>query len=840
LQIHWDLKGDTTILSNQTLTIPSGTVLNIGFEILNNNNNGPYIFTNDGTIYNNGTILLFPFKYTRYDGEYNDFINNGNIIGEECISAFDYNNNFPVISFSNQLNSLNFDDRIINFSITNVDVKINWNTIQNSNIIVKNYCIYVSNSIIDDINTFDKNKIIKYSNTTTSATISILNNQLPYYIWMGVEITTGQMWSQNYRKLTFPVENLDSKVQMNTTGDVRAYLTWNIPYNLRIEDFQLNSFYVDMSINPDFNTVTRNEFKKFNDNEFRILDSSGNILDRIQVVIDINNNIKTAYYTYLYLNASVIYYFKIGVPYKDIVISSNVSQGSWIKYMSLLPNNFPNADNNYAQRANGIFYLTPGREVSVERDIGSRGWILTLLRPIQIYRDISWSGTWGGSLILTIDMNWNIRLQFKTTDGWRQNNQTIFTHMSIDRDNNNAKETKYSSGVKKVSHNIVKYSYGEQRGGGYSEIEGQKLYKMVGGLFGISLEPHLEFVGFDPNLSISLVSNYSGNISGSTPLEVRNLAQFIHFNAEFVGYYDGYPRRDIAGGDMVIKVFNTIGLRMPTIDMSFKQLLSQSYTYYEINHDINHTTMDYITQYSPQMILIDIAECVNIEQKSDGTFTIKLIRPIKITISMKFKYNDGNDADHEFTYTVETYIGTPNSLTWRIDTHLKGSGYLSVLIHPQQEKEYYIRTGFKQRIFSNLHNFDQINITTTNSLIDKNERIFSLPTFVAEFSDDNSIEVDSMVVSTGRQHERPNTEINIFSKTLESKTLILSETNIINCISLQDIIRIDNEIATFKQVKSASFHLYPRYDPRSFGPILFNQPLSMKTISINCSEYPNI
>jgi hypothetical protein len=698
LQIHWDLKGDTTILSNQTLTIPSGTVLNIGLEILNNNNNGPYIFTNDGTIYNNGTILLFPFKYTRYDGddgEYNDFINNGNIIGDECINAFDYNNNFPVISFQS-IPLLQFNDKII----SNTEVMISWNQ-ENVHILKKNVCIYISNT--KDVYTFDQSKVIKHSGSSSFTTISTsnLNQHLPHYVWMGIEITTGQIWSPNYRKLTFPIaSDFNAEVKLHKGNDGRGFLSWTVPYNFSVEDFLLEYFYIEYSKTPDFSNdkvVRRYRLTDSNNaNNFTFVDNISNPIipeDIIEIVIDTNNNIRKANTIIERLLPDIIYYFRVGILYKNTLNWSTVSQGSWtriINNMSLLPNNFLNADSNYAQRANGIFYLTPDLDVSVERDlIGSRGWKLTIFRPIVIHRDISWSGTWGGSLILTIDMNWNISLQFKTTDGWRQNNQTIFGNMSIERDYNNEKQTKYSSDVKKVSHNIVKYNYGEQRGG-YSAIE--RKIEIVDSIAMISSE-----------IDITIVSNHIGPI-----LEVRNLAQFINFNAEFVGYYDGFPKRDIAGGDMVIKVFNMIGLRMPTIDMSFKQLLSQSYTYYEINY----TTSDRFSK-----ILIDIAECVNIEQKTDGTFNIKLIRPIKITKTVIYNYS---------THTMVIQIGTPNSLTWSILTYFEST---------QETAPNYggaVVFVYNSSIFTNLAKF--VSSNNTNIHINKNDYIFSLNSTYDDFT----------------------------------------------------------------------------------------------------------
>jgi hypothetical protein len=45
---------------------------------------------------------------------------------------------------------------------------------------------------------------------------------------------------------------------------------------------------------------------------------------------------------------------------------------------------------------------------------------------IELRHDVSISGSWGGTIIVTISKNWNIIVRFVTADGWRQNNQWIY------------------------------------------------------------------------------------------------------------------------------------------------------------------------------------------------------------------------------------------------------------------------------------------------------------------------------------------------------------------------------------------------------------------------------
>ena len=290
-------------------------------------------------------------------------------------------------------------------------------------------------------------------------------------------------------------------------------------------------------------------------------------------------------------------------------------------------------------------------------------------------------------------MNWNISLQFKTTDGWRQNNQTVFGNMSIESDDNTDVAKYGPDHIKKGSYNIVKYNYGRQAGN-YSEIERKTV---------LIVDSTTSFIMMSSEIDITIVSNHIGPI-----LEVRNLTDFIHFNAEFVGYYYDYmqsidtPRRDIANGDMFIKVFNSIGIRMPTIDMSFKQLLTKNQSYYEINYG----TSDRFSN-----ILIDIAECINIEQKTDGTFNITLIRPIKITKTVSYD---------NVIYTMIIEIGTPKNVTWSILTYFQASRKFFRDGNGDNRA-----LGYTRSIFTNLVKFDSVD---SKVLINKNEYFHSEPT----------------------------------------------------------------------------------------------------------------
>jgi hypothetical protein len=111
----------------------------------------------------------------------------------------------------------------------------------------------------------------------------------------------------------------------------------------------------------------------------------------------------------------------------------------------LNPNNCSSVA-NYAQTASGLFYLIPGLDVSYERNAENTGWYITILRPIVITRDISWNGTWGGTLTLIINMDWNVTLNFSSPDHWRQRNQWIYGRMSIEKDIIN--ELQYENDVK--------------------------------------------------------------------------------------------------------------------------------------------------------------------------------------------------------------------------------------------------------------------------------------------------------------------------------------------------------------------------------------------------------
>ena len=100
-------------------------------------------------------------------------------------------------------------------------------------------------------------------------------------------------------------------------------------------------------------------------------------------------------------------------------------------------------------------------KVNSESD-GTTSYEVEILRPIELFHNVSIPGTWGGDIKVTIDDKWNINMSFNTTDGWRQNNQWIYGRLffqsgNVQRESSAApgleKETVYTRRISFINDN---------------------------------------------------------------------------------------------------------------------------------------------------------------------------------------------------------------------------------------------------------------------------------------------------------------------------------------------------------------------------------------------------
>jgi hypothetical protein len=349
---------------------------------------------------------------------------------------------------------------------------------------------------------------------------------------------------------------------------------------------------------------------------------------------------------------------------------------------SLNPNNCSSVA-NYAQTASGLFYLIPGLDVSYERNAENTGWYITILRPIVITRDISWSATWGGTLTLKIDMDWNVTLTFSSPDHWRQRNQWIYGRMSIEKDIIN--ELQYENDVKKnvartfnMSPQDTGETYGKyvaiKRGIDSDDQEAAK----------VSVTISLGNVGYQNKYLLYPSVNGEKQVWRYFEL-VRDLNGFLRFDAEFVGYYAGTLRND-----QKIRVTNTVGIAMPFFNIMVPKSINYQNDIYEIfiperknpilwskcnlrgYRDRYCGTHNY--NVGVDNVIVDISKCLDVQQLNDGTFNIRLVRPVQIIQETRVEDPYGRGGSRNII--IKTNIKINEKSQWEINTSIVYGSYI--------------------------------------------------------------------------------------------------------------------------------------------------------------------
>jgi hypothetical protein len=348
----------------------------------------------------------------------------------------------------------------------------------------------------------------------------------------------------------------------------------------------------------------------------------------------------------------------------------------------LNPNNCSNVA-NYAQTASGLFYLIPGLDVSYERNAENTGWYITILRPIVITRDISWNGTWGGTLTLTINMDWNVTLNFSSPDHWRQRNQWIYGRMSIEKDIIN--ELQYKNDVKQNvarTFNMPPQVSGEVYGK-YVAIK-QGINSDDQDAKNVSVTISLGNVGYQGKYLLYPSINGEKQVWRYFEL-VRDLNGFLRFDAEFVGYYAGNLQYD-----QKIRVTNTVGIAMPFLNITVPQSMNYQNDIYEIiiqqktpvswsECNTRGFRYGYCGTYDDSVI-VDISKCLDVQQLNDGTFNIRLVRPVQIiqqTIADEPKPGPSFKGNN-WTTIIKTNIKINEKSQWEINTSIVYGRYYSI------------------------------------------------------------------------------------------------------------------------------------------------------------------
>jgi hypothetical protein len=139
------------------------------------------------------------------------------------------------------------------------------------------------------------------------------------------------------------------------------------------------------------------------------------------------------------LEGNVTYYFRIGIKniYDNVIYYETVAQVTTLTLYR--PDNFsinpPASDPVLSQLIHHDRKVDETDNCFKVTMVSSTSYDVEILRPIELFHDISIPGNWGGNIKITIDNNWNINMSFNTPNGWRNNNQWIYGRLAFQSGN---------------------------------------------------------------------------------------------------------------------------------------------------------------------------------------------------------------------------------------------------------------------------------------------------------------------------------------------------------------------------------------------------------------------